>query len=133
MKIKSISMKEVIGGETYYRMWVNASELPEWMYLKAKEMDDGCDSLSLRDTQCFEIEGYISSIDDKATELKLVYFWNDYKTITELDENYHRYIYEAFEEFASKHGSGMPDNRELLLGDGEYEDLIPQELKDEGE
>jgi len=131
MKIKSISMKEVIGGETYYRMWVNASELPEWMYLKAKEMDDGCDYLGLRDTQCFEIEGYISSIDDKATELKLVYYWDDYETITELDENYHEYIYEAFEEFASKYGNRMPDNGELCLGDGEYEDIIPQELKDE--
>lgn len=133
MKIKSISMKEVIGSITYFRMWVDATELPEWMYLKAKEMDDGCDYLGFRDTQCFEIEGYISSIDDKATGLKLVYYWDDYETIAELDKDHYKYIYEAFEEFASKYGDKMPDNGDLCLGDDEYEDIIPQELKDEWE
>ena len=129
MKIDGISMKVIEDKEIYYRMWVKANELPEWIYDKAEDIDDGCDYLSSRDEQYFEIEGYVH--DDKADDLKVVYYWDDYETIAELNRDEHNDIYEAFEEFANKYGDRMPDNGELCLGDGEYEEEIPQELKDE--
>lgn len=133
IKIDSISMKEIMDDDIYFRMWVKATELPEWIYLKAKEMDKECDYLKRRDNQLFEIEGYLSSLNNKANGLKVVYFWDDYEIITELDKKTYDYIYEAFEEFASKYGHRMPDNGELGLGDSEYENQIPQDLKDEWE
>lgn len=129
MKINGISMKVIEDNEVYYRMWVKANELPEEVYEQAEEIDDGCDYLSDRDEQYFEIEGYM--VDDKANDLKVVYYWDDYETIMELDRAEHDYIYAAFEDFANKYGDRLPDNGELCLGDGEYEEEIPQELKDE--
>ena len=131
MKISSISMKSNCGNETYYRMWVKASELPEWIYLKAEEIDDGCDYLSSRDEQYFEIDGYV--FDGEADNLKVVYYWDDYETIAKLDRDKHNEIYKAFEDYVNKYGDRMPDNNELCLGDNEYEEIIPQDLKDEWE
>lgn len=127
MKIESISMKS---NGTYYRMKVRANELPSWVYFKALDIDnDDYGYLDTRDKQCFEIEGYI--INDKATDLRIVYFWENYETITELDRSDCENVYEAFEDFARKYGNKMPDNGELCLGDEEYTDMISQELKEE--
>lgn len=122
MKLNGINMKIVTENEIYYRMWVNASELPDWIYAEAKKMDADCEYLSGRDEQCFEIEGYLS--DNKADDLKIVYYWDDYETIAELNRNEHRDIYKAFEDFANKYGDRFPDNGELCLGDAEYENRI---------
>lgn len=122
MKIREICMKTVTDDGIYYRMWVNASELPEWIYEEAKKMDAGCEYLSDRDEQCFEIEGYIS--DNKANDLQVVYYWDDYETIAELDRDEHSDIYKAFEDFANRYGDRFPDNGELCLGDSEYENKI---------
>lgn len=130
MKINSINMKRIIDDETYYRMWVDAMELPEWMHLKAKEMDEDCGYITSREKQRYEIEGYISNINNSVNELNLVYYFDDYETIVVFDENIHKNVFVAFKEFVDKYGDKMPDNEELCLGDCEYEDLIPQELKD---
>lgn len=132
MEISSISMKENFDGEdTYFRMWVKAKELPEWMYLKAKEIDNSYGYLKYREEQYFEIEGYITSEGKATDDLRLVYYFDNYETITDLDENIHSNIYKAFEEFAKKYGDRLPNNAELCLGDIEYEEMIPQDLKDE--
>ena len=129
MKINGISMKEVGNGSVYYRMYVDASELPMAIYERAVEMDEDCNYLSDREEQCFEVEGYV--VDGKASDLKVVYYWDDYETIALLTREEHDGIYAAFEQFADKYGDRLPDNGELCLGDAEYEEEIPQEIKDE--
>ena len=61
----------------------------------------------------------------------MVYYWDDYETIALLTREEHDSIYVAFEQFADKYGDRLPDNGELCLGDSEYEEEIPQEIKDE--
>lgn len=134
IKINSISMKKITDyGRTYYRMYVDASTLPKWMYYMANVIDRRYGYFKLRNETLFELEGYISE-DNKVDELSLVYYWDSYITITDIDNDKDeecRKIMEAFEKFALKYGSRLPDNGELALGDCEYIEKIPQELKDE--
>lgn len=133
IKINSINMKEVTDDSIYYRMYVDAITLPERMYFLAKAIDEHYGYLESRDKQVFELEGYISD-DGKVNELSLVYYFDEYITIADIDNEDDEdcnQIIKAFEEFASKYGSRLPDNGELSLGDCEYIEKIPQDLKDE--
>ena len=130
MKIKEINMKETVGNSIYYRMTVAAYQLPEWIYTKAEKIDEEYSYLENKYKEYFELEGYIS--DNKVKDLKVVYYWDDYETIAIFnEEEEYKYIYDAFVEFANKYGEYLPDNSKLHLGDGEYEDIIPIEIKKE--
>lgn len=133
VRITGINMKSTEDGGTYtfYRMYVLARTLPMWMMLKAKEMDQNCNYINLSPEQTFEIEGYYSEEEQEVEELKLVYFWDKYETITDLDPVYHAYLYEEFKKFAQKYGRRLPDNSKLQLGDAEYEEILPEDVLSE--
>lgn len=115
----------------YVRMYVKCSDLPKKLYDIAKKHDikNGCNYIT-PDTYV-ELNGYIDKNKDKyfVNELDIIYFWDSCEVIADVME--WKDIKQSFLDFALKYMDRMPNNSKLFLGDGDYEEIIPQELKDE--